>query len=114
MTKQYLLMWDCYGLESVIDINKINQEMTWAALQDKLNSRPVSVNKLISLFTVRARANPQRYYEIYIVDTTEDISADDLTNMFNDEPQIAADLIRQRGQKLYSDRKPNDSRVKIT
>ena len=54
--------------------------------------------------TLRARANTQRHYEIYGIQTVEDIDKSTLERLFEDDPQAAAELIRERGTKLYSDR----------
>ena len=54
--------------------------------------------------TLRARANTQRHYEIYSIQTVEDIDKSTLERLFEDDPQAAAELIRDRGTKLYSDR----------
>jgi chromosome segregation and condensation protein ScpB len=61
---------------------------------------------------LRARSNTQRHYEIYLVNATEGITADDIREMFERNPQTAADLIRERGHKYYSDR-VNNNQVKI-
>jgi len=54
--------------------------------------------------TLRARANTQRHYEIYSIQTVDDIDRSTLERLFEDDPQAAAELIRDRGTKLYSDR----------
>jgi len=53
----------------------------------------------------------QRAYEIYSVDATDGISAEDITQMFNYSPQNAADTIRKLGFKIYSDRATKKSKV---
>lgn len=66
---------------------------------DSKHSLP-NLNALI----MRARYNPQRHYEIYTVDVDPSITAEDMIDMFTESPQGMADLIRARGNKLYSDR----------
>jgi hypothetical protein len=46
------------------------------------------------------------------VNATEGIRADDIRDMFERNPQTAADLIRERGHQYYSDR-ANTDQVKI-
>jgi hypothetical protein len=46
------------------------------------------------------------------VNATEGITADDIRAMFDADPQTAADLIRERGFKYYSDR-VETNKVKI-
>jgi hypothetical protein len=38
------------------------------------------------------------------VHVDEGITKNDIVDMFNDSPQAMADLIRERGNKIYSDR----------
>jgi hypothetical protein len=57
---------------------------------------------------LRARFNPQRHYEIYIVTATPGIDKDDIREMFENNPQTAADTIRRIGHKYYSDRAQED------
>lgn len=108
MSHTYVLSWDCTGLESVINISDIEKEQMWSALKETtLNpnkGRPNSVNSIVNMLVLRARFNSQRHYEIYCIDTTDDISERDFRRMFEDNPQAMADLIRDKGRKLYSDR----------
>ena len=54
---------------------------------------------------MRARTNTQRCYEIYAIGVDGSITQDDIAAMFKTDPQYAADLIRERGEKIYSDRR---------
>jgi hypothetical protein len=53
---------------------------------------------------LRAQYNPQRHYEIYFVGVDNEIETQNITEMFEADPQAAADTIRQRGKCFYSDR----------
>lgn len=73
----------------------------WSALKgQKPSVRIPGLNILI----MRARANPQRHYEIYTVQVEPDVSLKDIQGMFKDTPQAMVDLVRAQGHKLYSDR----------
>jgi hypothetical protein len=61
---------------------------------------------------LRGRINSHRHYELYAVDCSDSITKEDLETMFEDDPQSAADLIRNRGLKIYSDR-ARENKVKI-
>jgi len=61
---------------------------------------------------MRARANGQRHYEIYTMMVQEGITDEDIRGMFEADPQGSADLIRDRGNQIYSDR-VNQKEVKI-
>ena len=101
-------MWDNTGLECVIDITEREQMQAWAQLQDQEGPSAIPINMLI----LRARYNSQRHYEIYAVTATEGITKDDITEMFENSPQTAADTIRRLGRCIHSDR-VNQSEVKI-
>lgn len=114
--KYFLVMWDCTGLESLQDITNYHPE-NWnkdELFQIMMGSK-VKVNPLPSIvgqMKMRARANPQRHYEIYIQQTDEGISAGDLAQAFNANPQYWADWIRERHYvKLYDDRSVENQRV---
>ena len=117
MSHTYLLCWDCLGLEACINISDIDKEIMWASLKDTGDNshqgRPQSVSSIVSMLQLRARYNNQRFYEIYVVDTDDTVTADDLKSMFDNDPQGSADLIRQRGRVLYSDRqKAGDIKIR--
>ena len=111
----FILSWDNTGLEACVDItddrdrsDNFEQEKIFELIRDPHtvpeNKHLNKVNRMVSMMMLRARANPQRHYEIYTITTTEDITAKDLRELFSDSPQSAAELIRERGTKLYSDR----------
>jgi hypothetical protein len=102
-----------YGLESCIDLDLIEAQrvcdiLKSESLTDEGGSRGTSVNHIVSSIMLRARFNPQRHYEIYTVQVDDSIEINEIKAMFEFDPQGSSDLIRQRGNKLYSDRMPND------
>lgn len=115
MSHTYVLSWDCTGLEAVVNISDIEKEAMWSALKapDTEKSRGSSVNSIVNMLMLRARFNSQRHYEIYCIDTDDTITEEDLRRQFDDNPQGMADLIRDRGRQLYSDRgKPNEVKIR--
>ena len=113
-TNAYLVYWCEEGLESIIPITQYEHwdaENTFRILNDE---EPVRnpMNGVLQGMLLRARFNSQRHYELYAIDCNNDITKEDLEQMFEDSPQTAADLIRNRGHKMYSDR-ANTNRVKI-
>lgn len=113
-TNAFLLSWDQLGIEAVVPISKYEQ---WDAVQTmemlKGNKREACpLDQMISMMKLRARFNTQRHYEIYAIDCDESISEEDWRDMFEQDPQGTADLVRARGFKLYSDRASSD-RVRI-
>ncbi len=113
-TNAYLVYWCEEGLESVTPITEyehIDMENTFRVLNDQ---EPVRnpVNTIVQNMILRAQFNSQRHYELYAIDCDSNITKQDLEILFNDTPQAAADLIRDRGHRLYSNRVERN-RVKI-
>jgi hypothetical protein len=81
----------------------------------KLKGEPVSESAIPNYnhLLLRARYNSQRHYEIYSVEATDGITAEDIRDMFEASPQSAADTIRRLGHCLHSDRATKE-RVLIT
>ena len=104
----FLVMWDCYGLETCIDVTQHLQDRTWATLTNSKPKEIPNVNHLI----LRAKFNTQRHYEIYTVTAQSGITAEIIIEMFEASPQHAADTIRKLGKAIYSDRA--SSKVVIT
>jgi hypothetical protein len=105
-TNAYLVYWCSEGLESVVPITEyepIDMENTFRILN---NEEPVRnpMNSIIQMMILRGRMNGQRHYELYAIDCVESITKEDLEQMFDDNPQAAADLIRSKGFKVFSDR----------
>lgn len=102
MSHTYVLSWDMHGLESCVNISDIDKENMWAALKETddspANGRSNTVSSIVNMLVLRARFNSQRHYEIYAIDTDDDISVQDLRQQFEDNPQEMAILIRSRGQ----------------
>jgi len=120
----FILSWDNTGLEACVDITEdrdrsdnFEQEKIFDLIRDPhkvpTNEYLRRVNQMVSMMMMRARYNPQRHYEIYTVTTTEDVTAENLRDLFETSPQTAAELIRERGNKLYSDR-ANSKQIVIT
>jgi hypothetical protein len=95
----FAIMWDCYGLEAVARVPD-PADRTFALLK---GVEPPEVPN-INMWELRARYNSQRNYEIYIITATPGINEDDIREMFEADPQGAADTIRRIGDKFYSDR----------
>lgn len=97
----FIVVWDMTGLEVVIDVNDLTSEDTMRALKGEKGSK---LGQTLFYLTQRARANNHRHYEIYSIHANTEITRQDMADMFHQNPQAAADLIRARGTKIYSDR----------
>lgn len=112
----FLLSWDMTGLESIVDLTSLEKlyeeeekHRMWSILSDPEAKDPgnhsgSTLNQVVQHILLRARVNNQRHYEVYTIHTTSGVTEQDLWEMFNNNPQHAADLVRERGNCLYSDR----------
>jgi len=99
----FAIMWDCYGLEAVTRLPD-PADRTFALLKGV----PPPAVPNINMWELRARFNPQRNYEIYLITAVPGISEDDIRNMFEADPQGSAETIRRIGQKFFSDRETKE------
>ena len=104
----FIVVWDMTGLEAVIDADKLISEDVMNALKGDKGS---ALGRTMFVLTQRARANCHRHYEIYSIKTTADVDEEAIQDMFETSPQIAAELMRERGTKIYSDRMPKKVQV---
>ena len=106
----FLLSWDMHGLETAINVTDIEKQASWATLK---NEKVPSLGSVVNAVLIRARANAQRHYEVYTVTMESNITEQDVYKMFDENPQGMADLIRERGHKIYSDRYNDGNSAKI-
>ena len=114
-TNAYIFAWDQTGIESIIPITQYEEwdkQNTWNILNDLPVERN-PLNSIIQSLILRARYNSQRHYEIYTVDCAFPIDEAEWREIWQENPQGTADLIRERGQKIYSDREDRKSQVII-
>ena len=116
--KLFLLSWDIHGLESLLDLTTLDslreQEEKMRMLKilsdpearDPGDQTGAALNRTIQSILLRARYNSQRHYEVYTIQVDAKITERDMWELFNNNPQHAAELIRERGTQLYSDRIP--------
>lgn len=108
-TNAYLFMWHCYGIESIVPITQYEDQQkldTWTILRGETPEES-PLNAIINNMTLRARFNPERSYEIYAMDCAEGITEEDLFDLWDTNPQYAADLTREKGVSLFSNRNKN-------
>ncbi len=98
-TNRFVVMWDCNGFEAVEQVPD-PAETTFALLKGVEPPNPPNIMH----WRLRAQANPQRHYEIYVFETVKGITAEHIREMFEASPQHAADTIRGIGTVFYSDR----------
>ena len=107
MNSRFLAMWDCNGLECMFDITGFEHDAMIAGLKNETFKMPFNLSTLM----LRARYNSQRSYEIYTFEVEGELSLAEMEDMFNNSPQYFAELIREKGNKIYSDYTPNTRKV---
>jgi hypothetical protein len=113
-TNAFVFAWDTHGVESIIPITQyetVDRENTMRILRgEEIVRNPL--NGIIRTLILRARYNSQRHYEIYAIDCSEDLDQEFWKKQWEEYPQETAELIRERGHKIHSDRlKINQSRI---
>jgi hypothetical protein len=107
MTKNaYIFSWDMTGVEAIVPISEYEDWETAQAFE-KLAGKGTKrnpVDEIIARLTMRARFNSQRHYEIYAIDCDESFTPEVWSTLWDENPQMCADMIREKGVKLWSDR----------
>jgi hypothetical protein len=98
--KQYLAMWDMYGLECLIDTGLLHKQYVWSILKEEDSPQVPNLQMMI----LRAKMNSQRCYEIYSFNADDDLTEDAIKLGFEINPQGIVDFIRTNGNKIFSDR----------
>jgi hypothetical protein len=110
MSDTIALMWDCNGLEAAVNVTDIEKQRTWAALKGAASDRIPGPNLL--MWRLRAQANPQRHYEIYLISAEDGVTVTDICAAFHKAPQEMADTVRRIGHRYYSNRAPEKVRIR--
>lgn len=103
----FAIMWDCYGLEAVARVPD-PADTTFALLKGEKPPELPAINH----WALRARFNPQRNYEIYIITATPGIDEEDIRDMFERDPQGSADTIRRIGQSFWNGRDTKERAIR--
>ena len=103
-TNAFLFVWCSNGIESIIPITQYDQldkENTMRILKDET---PIvnPIDGIIRNLLLRATLNSHRNYEIYAIDCDESMDINFWNNQWNKFPQGTAEVVRERGQCLFS------------
>lgn len=105
-TNAFIFSWDHLGIEAIVPISQYenhDKDQLINLLKDKPRERN-PLDSIVRSLLLRARFNTQRHYEIYAVDCDASMDEAFWRKQWEEYPQTTADLIRERGHKLYSDR----------
>jgi cytidylate kinase len=112
-TNAFIFAWDEFGIESIVPISQY-EHWDKQQLMEMLRDKPRQRNPLDSIvrnLILRAQVNPQRHYEIYAIDCNEDMNENFWLKQWEENPQFTADLIRERGHKLFSARRTKQETI---
>jgi hypothetical protein len=105
-TNAYIFSWDNLGIESIVPITEYEhwdkQNLIRILSEERTKTNPL--NAIMHNLLLRARFNSHRHYEIYAIDCDESLDEKFWREQWEENPQFTADLIRERGHKIYSDR----------
>ena len=112
MTKNaFIFSWDINGVEAIVPItqyeNHDKQNLIKLLKEENIERNPL--DSILRNLVLRAKFNTQRHYEIYAVDCDPSLDENFWRKQWNEHPQFTAELIRERGHKIYSDRLTNKS-----
>jgi hypothetical protein len=105
-TNAFIFSWDMYGIESIVPISQYehwDKENLIRVLKEHKRTRN-PLNTILRNLVLRAQFNPNRRYEIYAVDCDSEFDEEFWYNQWKEYPQLTADLVREHGHKIYSDR----------
>jgi hypothetical protein len=111
----FIFLWDQLGIEAIVPVTQYElheHENTIRLLKEQPRIRN-PLDSIVRGLLMRAQFNPQRHYEIYAIDCAEGMDEAFWREQWEEYPQATAELIRERGHKLFSDR-ANTQQVKIT
>ena len=114
MSNSFIFSWDIYGIEGIIPIDRYEHWDQENLLKLLANKRPEKnpLETIVKTLILRASYNSQRQYEIYAVACDESCDEEFWQHQWKEYPQETADLVRERGHKLYSGR-IDQTKVKI-
>lgn len=108
-TRYYIVSWDCNGVEFFEEITEHHPDL-WAKdhlfdtiRQSRIVKKPMSFN--INSLILRAQANHQRHYEIYVFTSDREVGPEFIKRWFKRDPQGFANWVRKyHSYKVWDDR----------
>ncbi len=109
----FIFSWDMHGIESIIPITQYenwDKENLIRMLKEEQTQRN-PLDAIVRNLILRAQFNSQRHYEIYAVDCESNLDENFWRQQWEQNPQFTADLIRERGHKIYSNRQTRQATI---
>jgi hypothetical protein len=105
----FIIMFCCEGLESIVHVTELEHQRILNILAGKPASQ--TVPRIVHFLELRARYNPQRFYEIWAINAVEGITTEDISEMFENCPQTAADTIRGIGTLIFGEKRSKKNAI---
>jgi hypothetical protein len=91
----YMAYFDTLGFEWIFDVTNYEKKKFWAVLKgDEKVDLPIPRHAIL-----RARANPQRFPEIWAFES--EMTQTELDEIAEESPQVLVDAIRRCGQNVF-------------
>jgi hypothetical protein len=105
-TNAYIFSWCRDGVEAIVPVSQYEYWEDENLIRRIKGLAPVRnpLYSIIQHLILRAKFNSQRFYEIYAIDCDPGLDEKFWREQWQENPQFTADLIRERGHKIYSDR----------
>lgn len=113
-TNAFIFAWDMYGIESIVPITQyesIDKENLLRVLKEQEKIRN-PLNGIVRSLVLRANVNSHRNYEIYAVDCAPEMDLKFWQLHWAENPQGMADILRERGHKIYSTKETRQPVIK--
>ena len=96
----YMCYFDTLGFEWIFNVSEYEKKKFWAVLKgnEKVDF-PIPRHAIL-----RARANPQRFPEIWAFES--EMTKQELDEIAEESPQVLVDAIRRCGQNVFKTYKP--------
>ena len=95
----YMCYFDTVGFEWIFNVTEYEKKKFWAVLKgDTKVDFPIPRHAIL-----RARANPQRFPEIWAFES--EMTKQELDEIAEESPQVLADAVRRCGQNVFKTHK---------
>ena len=96
----YMAYFDTLGFEWIFDVTEYEKKKFWAVLKGDTGVEfPIPRHAIL-----RARANPQRFPEIWAFES--EMTKQELDEIAEESPQVLVDAVRRCGQNVFKTYKP--------
>ncbi len=99
MAKQWIVLFDTLGVDTLIPWDELKGDDMIAVLSGKKPKN--NGNQRVNIMILRAKANHQRFPEVWAYDTADDFEYEEMRKMWEETPQQIADLVREKGTNLF-------------